>query len=646
VSIGSPGPGRRERWDRLEGNSLEGDRLEGLLQSTLDQVEIGVYYLDRDYRFTFVNALGARYLRTPREDLLGKRLPDLFPEAWAGPFGTAYRRCQEDRATARARAFYEPFDTWFELTVFPTEEGLAADLRDVTEDQVRRRQLEETTERLRAQAELLNAARDAITLRGLDNRVEYWNRGAETVFGWTAAEAGGRSVRDLLFPDPEEFDRRTAEVLRKGHWTGDLMQQTRDGRVIEVDARWQLLRDGTGQPRAIFAVESDITGHRRAEEERYRTQRMESLGTLAGGMAHDLNNVLTPILMAAELLRDDEPDPGRRELVASIETAARRGADLIGRVLSFAKGEQGQRRVLAVETLLEDLGAFCREAMPKTINVDLQAARPLPPIRGDRTQLMQVLVNLVTNARDAMPDGGELTVRAGVRHSAPSAEAADDTTLIILSVEDSGVGMEQAIAARVFEPFFSTKGPGQGTGLGLSTSASIVKDHGGSLEVFSLPGRGSRFDILLPATTEEHEVAPPHARQPEVPRGNGELVLVADDEAGVRDAVRRALTAAGYRTAEAENGAVALVLAEDPEVAVVLVDMTMPVLGGAAVIDRLRMTRPQLPIIAMSGFDAEGIGVSLGRVGAVGFLAKPFSTPDLVAAVGERLNRGQSEVAE
>jgi two-component system cell cycle sensor histidine kinase/response regulator CckA len=608
-------------------------RVDGFLRSTIDQIDLGVYYLDPDFRITFVNPTGARYLRATVTSVLGQSFPRRFPEAWAGPFGEAYRRSMRERSVTRTRAYYPPFQQWFEATARPTDNGIAVDLRDVTEDQERRARLDETTARLGAQAALLDAARDAMTVRELDSRVRYWNRGAEELFGWTADEVAGRSARELLFPDPRAYDSRTAEVLRSGHWTGELTQRRRDGSLIVVDCRWQLLRDQEGRPSAIFAVESDITEYRKSEEERYRAQRMESLGTLAGGIAHDLNNVLTPVLMAAQLLLAEEPDERKRELLASVEAAAQRGAGLIRRVLSFAKGDEGQRRVVSVDALVGELAAFCREAMPKAVEVSVEVPEALPAVLGDPTQLMQVLVNLVTNARDAMPAGGRLGIEAAVSRS--SGGAAGE---VVLSICDTGSGMDEAVSSRIFEPFFSTKDPGLGTGLGLPTSAAIVRAHGGRIEVESAIGVGSCFRVHLPATHEVPDSGEPELAAPDAPEGRGELILVADDEAAIRDSVRRVLSAHGYRTVEAPNGSEALEAARDPEVALVLLDLMMPVLGGADVIDRLLTFRPGTPILAISGFDGDGRGEAAARAGSARFLAKPFSTSALLAAVADALH--------
>ena len=607
--------------------------LQERLQLTLSQIASGVFFFDRDWRFLYANETGARYIQSTVAELLGQSLWDLFPEASDSAFGPAYRRTMGERVVTRTREYYEPLGTWFEAIAYPTADGMALQLHDVTEDQQTRIQLQETTERLRSQAALLDAARDAIMVRGLDHRVSYWNHGAEEMFGWTAEEMLGRSVRDVLYADPSVFDRSTAEVLREGFWQGEVRKVTRDGRTIVLDCRWQLVRDAEGQPVAVFAVDSDITEFRMAEERRYRVQRMESLGTLAGGIAHDLNNVLTPILIAAQLLHGGEQEESRRRLLGSIETGAKRGADMIRQVLSFARGEEGQRRPIDTNALLRDLADFCRDTLPKSVTITAEIAPALPPVIGDRTQLLQVLVNLITNANDAMPSGGTLVVRATCSEPA-------EPRRVQISVQDSGSGMSEETAARIFEPFYTTKEQGRGTGLGLSTSAAIVRSHGGTLDVVTRPGAGSEFTLSLPSspadlqTPQQVETVPP-------PRGDGELVLVVDDEDEVRELVRSSLEGAGYRTLAAANGEHALeVLAEHGHAArLVVMDVMMPGPGARATLDRLAERYPGVPVLLSSGFDADNVVPD--RSDGARFLPKPFTIPELLGGVRKALDAGE-----
>lgn len=348
----------------------------------------------------------------------------------------------------------------------------------------------------------------------------------------------GRSMVDAIYRDREPYEAAHAAVLRDGYWTGELRQVRRDGTPLIVDCRWQLIVEDDGTPTGVFAVNADVTELRRQQEQSIRDQRMESLGTLAGGIAHDLNNVLTPILMSVQLLRAGENDPARQSLLDTMDAGIKRGADMIRQVLSFARGIEGERAVVRVEELVDELVTFCRDTLPKSVVADARIDGELWPVVGDRTQLLQVLMNFVTNARDAMPDGGTISVRAYNTELTEEYRAvtslAPPGRYVAIDVEDHGIGMDADTMSKLFEPFFTTKPQGEGTGLGLPTSMAIARSHGGYIHVYSEPGRGSRFQLHLPAS--DTSTPPPSPEEPsaEMPRGNGERVLIVDDEAAIR----------------------------------------------------------------------------------------------------------------
>jgi CheY-like chemotaxis protein len=366
---------------------------------------------------------------------------------------------------------------------------------------------------------------------------------------------------------------------------------------------------------------------------------MESLGTLAGGIAHDLNNVLAPILMSTELLAQGETDPRRLQLLDALVTSTNRGADMVRQVLAFARGVSGDRVEVDPADLLGGVLAIVRETFPRNIVIDCQLDQPLATLRADPTQLHQVLMNLLVNARDAMPDGGR--IRCSARMVAIDAQYASVTMgleagdHVLIEVTDTGHGMSGDVIDRIFEPFFTTKEIGVGTGLGLSTSLAIVDSHGGHLGVYSEPGQGTTFRIHLPVgratTTEDHDADLPH----DAPCGRGETVLVVDDEPTILEVTQRGLVEAGYRVLAAPDGAEAVALfAQDPDaVDLVLTDMMMPVMDGAATVHALRTLRPDLRVIATSGLDASDHEGRTAAVGVDRVLTKPFSTATLLHAV-------------
>ncbi|MGN7800235.1 PAS domain-containing hybrid sensor histidine kinase/response regulator [Leifsonia sp. 22587] len=597
-----------------------------LLRDSLDQVHDAIGFVDRGWRFTFANSWALQLAGIDEANLRDRTLWEMLPTAQGSPFESIYRDAMDRGVAGSARAFAADWGCWFEVDAHPTEEGIAIIVRDVTEDQRAREKLDEYTRQVEAQAALLDAARDAIIVRDLEGVVRYWNGGAETIYGIPASQAVGRSIRDLLYDDPAQFDAADAALRRDGYWVGELRQNRADGSVLVADCRWQLSRGADGQV-TVFAVNSDITQHRREQEQRIRTQRLESLGTLAGGIAHDLNNVLTPILMSVQLLRQDEDDPRRRDMLDALDAAAQRGAAMIRQVLSFARGSQGRRAPVDVVALLRELARFCRETLPASIDLRVEAPDRLPSVSGDDTELFQVLVNLVTNARDAMPDGGTLFVRAGECDGS-----------VRLEVSDSGHGMDDATAGRILEPFFTTKETG--TGLGLPTSAAIVKAHGGDLEVRTTPGEGTTIGFTLPADGPTLGAAggwPRREPAPDPAAGRGRRVLVVDDEAAIGELVRQTLDQRGFVT-EVAQGAEALELLEQGRsYDAVLTDVMMPGVQGDAIARRLAADHPQTAVVLMSGMlPGPGARAAVERDGAH-FLAKPFTPAALLATLDAAL---------
>lgn len=622
----------------------EARALEVRLQTTLNQIRDGVVFFDNEWRLTFVNDAGERFMQKPRPEMLGEVLWELYPGLEVTEFGVAYRRTMDDRVVTSARDFYPELDTWFDITCYPTEEGVMVYFQDVTEREAVRAELEEQGRRLGLQRRLLDAARDAMLVRDLDHVLTYWNRAAEDLYGWTADEVLGRSMVDAVYPDLAPYEAAHALVLRDGYWAGELRQVRRDGTPLIVDCRWQLIVDEDGTPTGVFAVNTDVTETRRRQEQSIRAQRMESLGTLAGGIAHDLNNVLTPILMSVQLLRTGETDANRLQLLDTIDVGVKRGADMIRQVLSFARGIDGERAVLRVEDLVDDLVTFCRDTLPKSVVADAQVAGELWPVVGDRTQLLQVLMNFVTNARDAMPEGGTITLRARNVELAEEYRAvtslAPPGRYVAIDVEDHGIGMDAETMSKLFEPFFTTKPQGEGTGLGLPTSMAIARSHGGYIQVYSEPGNGSRFQLHVPASDDATLAVSPELPAVEMPRGTGERILVVDDEAAIRQIVRQTLTAHGYETVEASNGreAVDLIESGGEPIDLVLTDMMMPVMDGAETARYLVEHHPGIRVVAASGLNANGGVARVRELGISHFIAKPFTTDALLRTLREALD--------
>jgi len=496
---------------------------------------------------------------------------------------------------------------------------------------------------IRDQAALLNHAQDAILVQDLEGKIDYWNKSAERVFGWTAAEARGSKVQELLYESPESYETALAATLSRGDWIGELTKRTKGGGDVVVEGRWTLVRDEAGQPASILAINTDITEKKMIEAQLFRAQRMESIGTLAGGIAHDLNNVLGPIIMAVDLLKVRVTAPQDRRLLEILETSGKRGADMVRQVLFFARGSEGRRVLISPARLVEELQQIARDTFPKSISVEGDVPEDIRNTLGDPTQLHQVLLNLCVNARDAMPRGGGLRISARNRLIDGQFEAmqpeARPGPYVVLEVADTGEGMPPEVVARIFEPFFTTKEIGKGTGLGLSTANAIVKTHGGFMTVESEPGKGTTFQVNLPAESgpagADTETPPP-----DLPRGAGETVLLIDDEASIRSITGQTLEAFGYRVISAGDGAegIAKYAQNTGGIAAVLVDMMMPVMDGAATIAILLRLNPEVKIIVASASNPREVEADPAGAGVKYFLQKPYTAETLLGTLSKVLH--------
>jgi PAS domain S-box-containing protein len=506
---------------------------------------------------------------------------------------------------------------------------------------------QETDERLREQARLLDVAHDAIHVNNLDNQIIYWNKGAERTYGWHADEALGRMADEMLHHDSAQSLEALKTLVSKGEWRGETTRRTKDGRSIIVEAHWTLVRGKNGKAKSILAIDTDITERKQLENQFLRAQRLESIGTLASGLAHDLNNILAPIMMCAPMLRGDLPSADRERMVTAIESSASRGAKIISQVLTFGRGTQGERRPMHIGSIIQEIKAVADETFPKNIRIEPTIAAGLCMIIGDSTQWHQVLMNLCVNARDAMPDGGTLRITAENvlvdAYYARMTQGLSEGQHIAIEVADTGAGIPPEVAERIFDPFFTTKSVGKGTGLGLSTVLGIVKSHGGVIKLTTRPGIGTTFRILVPADNSgadaSSEAAPP------LDAVRGETILIADDEEHVRDAARTLLEANGYHTLAAADGTKALALYAQHAATIdaVLTDITMPFMDGIALIKALQRLCPGLPIIASTGQD-ERVR-DLKSLGIVLILKKPYTSELLMRALDTALKPAREKAS-
>jgi PAS domain S-box-containing protein len=487
-------------------------------------------------------------------------------------------------------------------------------------------------------------ASDAICLLDEAGRYSYISPSFQTLLGYNPAELIGSDAFALVHPDD------LATLQERWGQLDAPEQPPMTFRYRHHDGSWRYF-ETRGAPfkqdglRYVVLVGRDVTERRQLEEQLLKTQRMEAIGQLAGGIAHDFNNLLVVISSAADLAIEAlaPDDPSQTDLHA-IQKAASRAATLTRQLLTFARRQVSDPQTLNLNDLILEVDKLLRRLLPEHIALVTAPAAQLWPVRADPSQIEQVLVNLVVNARDAMPNGGALTVEtANIRLGQEYARghlALAPGPYVILAVTDNGVGMSKEVLRHAFEPFFTTKGPGQGTGLGLATCYGIVSQHGGSIQLYSEPGHGTSVKVYLPRAGIGSIEAPISKTRAELPRGT-ETVLLAEDEEAVRTLVARTLRAQGYTVLEATNGAEALAIAEQhigAPIRLLLTDMIMPQLGGYELAQRLRRQLPGIRVLLMSGYTDNAVIQSGALDSRITFLQKPFTPAALAHSVRQTLD--------
>jgi PAS domain S-box-containing protein len=418
--------------------------------------------------------------------------------------------------------------------------------------------------------------------------------------------------------------------------------RAKDGAVKWVLERGRAVPGPDGRAEFFEGFITDITERKLLEFQLVQNQRLESIGTLAGGIAHDLNNVFAPIMMAGELLSDKIVDKDSTQLLDVVTASARRGAGLVRQILLFARGIEGQRVAVSLSALFTELRTFLESTLPKSIRIEIDSSPDVPSVSGDPTQLHQVLLNLSVNAQEAMPSGGRLAISAEVTTVAPSAPRPHPDAVpgefVRIDVTDTGCGIPNILRGQIFDPFFTTKGVGRGSGLGLSTARSIVKAHRGFITFVSAEGSGTTFSVYLPtaaAGLSKPVRDDPSKADPALPRGKGEHILVVDDEESVRMIMRSTLESFGFRVSTSSDGAEAIALFRNPKAIfdMAIVDMQMPGLDGGKTIVALRHLRPELPIVGASGLATSENREHAAANGVRHFLDKPFSVETLLRTV-------------
>jgi len=617
-----------------------------LFRTLIDRTSDGIEVIDPETgRFLDVNATVCERLGYSREEMLSMTVSDataggITPERWRasmeGLRSTGYRIME----TRHRRKDGSTFPT--ETTIRYSELNrsyIVAVVRDITERK-------KADQHLKLISSALEAAANAFVITDRKGVIEWVNTAFTTLTGYSCAEVNGLNPRVLNSGTHDRaYFKNLWDTINAGNvWQGEIINRRKDGSLYTEDMTITPVRDELNEITHFIAVKQDISARKLLEAQFLRAQRMESVGTLAGGIAHDLNNVLAPILMVAEILQYEVKDAEGRKMLQVLEASARHGADLVRQVLAFARGVEGKKILLNPVHILHDIENVIRDTFPKNIDFNLDARRDIWSVEADPTQLNQVFTNLCVNARDAMPNGGGLNL--AIENVVLDQMYADMNTdaapgdYVMITVEDTGSGIPADIRDKIFEPFFTTKEIGKGTGLGLSTTAGIVRSHGGFIRVYSEMGKGTSFKVYLHANASKEaeeaagEVTP-------LPRGNGETVLVVDDEERMRAAVQSTLERFGYRVMLANNGAeaVASYVQNREGIAIVLTDMAMPIMDGPATIVALKALNPKVKIIASGGLATESDTARVIEAGVKQFVPKPYTAETLLTALAEALQQ-------
>ncbi|MDW8438081.1 MAG: ATP-binding protein [Chloroherpetonaceae bacterium] len=609
------------------------------LQAVLDAVPAYISWVSKDGTYLGANQRLANLLGLKLGDIVGQRVgfrgDEVFEQIVKTFFATderqisaEYRIAIDDKNLVMLFFGQKYFDNSAAVFV-----GVDISQRKAMEEQ------------LREQAKLLEVARDAIIVVDENDVVLFWNSGAERLYGWKREDALGNRKADLLY-DHIEFKQHfeaQARVFQDGEWEGELNQRARDGRKIVVQSRRTLLDAIGNQTRKVLIVNTDITEKKSLESQLRRNQRVEHIGLLASGIAHDMNNVLTPIMASLEMLKQTLSDEKSLKRISMLENSAHRGKALMEQILLFARGQEGEMNAMDLRLVVKDIANLIEQTFPKNVALEARFEPNLPFVLGDNTQLHQVLLNLVVNARDAMPNGGKITISlAPVSISAEQARGNIDARAgdyVLLVVSDTGTGIPQEHLDKIFDPFFTTKPEGKGTGLGLSTVLSIIRAHKGFLTVESVLNKGTTFKIYLPVATVDATSAPAAMGDAASDKGAGETILVVDDDEAVGEVAAELLQNAGYKTFLAKNGEEAFTIYAEhrADIRLVLTDMVMPKMDGANLIRALRAIQPSLAIVAMSGLMDKEKLMKMAGVGQDSFITKPFTGETLLRVVRQRL---------
>ncbi len=601
-------------------------------------------------KIVFINVAGAKLLGAVNpEQLIGKSVIDFVHPDYQEIARERIRLMREEgkNVSPIEEKFIKLDGSVMDVEViampftYQGKPGIQVIIRDITNRKRAEEALKQSEEKYHT---LIDNIQDGVFIIQ-DGKIQFANEASARMAGYTVGEVLGKEFREFVAPEDLEM---VAERNQRRH-AGEDVPREYEFRALHKDGKTRVLLNMNvglityrGRVASMGTVK-DITEKKKLESQLLRSQRMESVGTLASGIAHDMNNVLTPIMLSQELLREKLTDEESQRLLNTIERSTQRGANLMKQVMSFSKGVEGERNALQVAHIVSEIREIAKETFPRSIKIRTDIPKDLWTISGDATQLHQVIMNLCVNARDAMSNGGILSISAenlfideDYAHINTEAKIGP---YIVITVSDTGTGIPPEVMDRIFEPFFTTKEHGKGTGLGLSTALGIVKSHGGFITIYSEVGKGTVFKVYLPAiTTPETQKA--EEKQLELPAGHGESILVVDDEDQIREITKKTLETHGYRVITANDGkeAIALYLQHRELIKVVLMDMIMPIMDGSTSIRELHKINPELKIIAVSGLIEKDKLAKVYEAHKYAFLMKPYTTEKLLNTIYNVIN--------
>ncbi|HKK18742.1 MAG TPA: response regulator [Opitutales bacterium] len=487
--------------------------------------------------------------------------------------------------------------------------------------------------------DLLAVFPDAVVVHNMENRVLYWNRFAESLYGWSAGEILGRSVERIFYLDGQQRRAAVEQLRHQGTWSGELRQIDREGHEHLVDVRQQLHRDEAGEPVAVLSFNRDITLEKKQADAAARAHHIQSSSLLAGGVAHELNNALAPIMLSSAMLKRTVQDEKSKGMVAMIEKCANKGADLITDLLAFERGKGGGNEVIRKTQILRGIQKAKEGLVPDNVELNVHLAEDLWEFRGEATELKEAYRHIMQNACEAMPDGGVLSIEVAnclcdenFANLAPEAEVG---AYVSIAFKDTGFGIDGKIIKRVAEPFFTTKEPKQGSGFGLSNTQAIIKGHKGFMVLESERGSGTTLSLYIPADVQpgvdDEKAAVPEDHS----SGAGRVVLVADDELFIRETIKRTLEDRGYRVLTAQDGteALAVYAGNQNQIDVVVTNVEMPFMDGPALCRALKKLNPDVRILVSSGHKQREKVQEIKSCGVDQFLAKPYTADQLADRV-------------